>query len=80
MALRNAPTGLMSSLGYGKGYQHAHGYQEAVTDMDCLPPALSGRRFYQPAEVGFEKTIRQLMDHREELRRKRGVQKKSNQE
>ena len=80
LALRNAPTGLMAKLGYGKGYQHAHGYEEAVTDMDCLPPSLQGRRFYRPGEVGFEKTIRQLMDYREELRRKRGVQKKSTQE
>ena len=30
MHLRNAPTGLMKGMGFGKGYQHAHGYQDAI--------------------------------------------------
>jgi putative ATPase len=71
--LRNAPTGLMSHLGYGKGYQHAHQHEDGVTDMDCLPPSLKGRRFYRPGHAGYEKTIRKLMEYREELRRKRGA-------
>jgi putative ATPase len=76
LELRNAPTGLMSNLGYGKGYQHAHAYKDGVTDMDCLPQSLQGRRFYQPADAGYEKTIRQWMERREELRRRRGARKK----
>src|SRR5688572_25028383 len=39
--LRNAPTRLMKSLDYGKGYQYAHDEADAVADMDCLPPSLA---------------------------------------
>ena len=42
--LRNAPTGLMKALDYGKGYQYAHDEPEGVADMECLPPAHAGRR------------------------------------
>ena len=55
--LRNAPTKLMKSLDYGRGYEYAHDAPEAVTGMDCLPPSLEGRRYYQPADRGFEKEI-----------------------
>ena len=33
--LRNAPTGLMKEIGYGKGYQYAHDIEEKVADMEC---------------------------------------------
>jgi putative ATPase len=46
--LRNAPTGLMKQLGYGKGYKYAHDEPEGVADMECLPPAHKGRKFYRP--------------------------------
>jgi putative ATPase len=55
--LRNASTKLMKSLEYGKGYEYAHDALDAVTGMDCLPPSLQGRRYYQPADRGFEKEI-----------------------
>lgn len=64
--LRNAPTRLMKELGYSEGYQHAHSQQDAMTAMDCLPPALAGTRFYQPTERGLEKRIAERLD---ELRR-----------
>ena len=35
--LRNAPTGLMKDLGYGKDYQYAHDVEGKVADMQCLP-------------------------------------------
>ena len=55
--LRNAPTKLMKGLGYGAGYKHAHQYADAVTGMECLPPSLAGREFYQPNDRGVEKKI-----------------------
>jgi putative ATPase len=61
MALRNAPTGLMKSEGYGKGYRYAHDYDDAVTDLECLPERLRGRRFYQPSDRGFEKRLAERM-------------------
>ena len=55
--LRNASTKLMKGLGYGTGYKHAHQYADAVTGMECLPPSLAGREFYQPHDRGVEKKI-----------------------
>jgi putative ATPase len=64
--LRNAPTGLMKSLDYGKGYQYAHDEEGKVADMECLPESLKGRRYYQPTAEGREKLLAQRM---EEIRR-----------
>lgn len=64
--LRNAVTGLMGNLGYGKGYQYAHDSEEKVTDMTCLPDSLADRVYYKPTDQGFENRIRQRM---EEIRR-----------
>jgi putative ATPase len=64
--LRNAPTKLMKELDYGKGYQYAHDVEGKVADMECLPPSLSGRRYYQPTSEGREKLLAQRM---EEIRR-----------
>jgi putative ATPase len=60
--LRNAPTKLMKDLSYGKGYKYAHDEEDAVADMECLPPALRGRRYYEPADRGFEQEIRRRLD------------------
>jgi putative ATPase len=49
--LRNAPTPLMKQFGYSKGYKYAHDEPEGVAkDMECLPPAHRGRRFYEPTK------------------------------
>ncbi|MCG3161069.1 MAG: Replication-associated recombination protein A [Acidobacteria bacterium] len=45
--LRNAPTGLMKGLGYGKDYKYAHDYEEGKADMVCLPEKLKGRKYYE---------------------------------
>jgi putative ATPase len=60
--LRNAVTGLMKHVGYGKGYQYAHDHEEKVTDMQCLPDNLAGRAYYQPTDQGFEQRLRQRLD------------------
>jgi putative ATPase len=64
--LRNAPTRLMKSLDYGKGYHYAHDEEGRVADMECLPPSLADRRYYQPTNEGREKALAQRM---EEIRR-----------
>jgi putative ATPase len=46
--LRNAPTGLMKSMGYGKGYKYAHDFEGGVADQVHLPEKLAGRKLYQP--------------------------------
>jgi putative ATPase len=60
--IRNAATGLMKKLGYGKGYQYAHDHEDKVTDMTCLPESLAGRIYYHPTDQGFEARIRQRLD------------------
>jgi putative ATPase len=69
--LRNAPTKLMKDLDYGKGYKYAHNEADAVADMSCLPPALEGRKYYDPKERGFEKEIKRRLDGWAEIKKRR---------
>jgi putative ATPase len=66
--LRNAPTGLMKNLGYGKKYQYAHDLDSKVADMQCLPDNLRDRTYYHPTNEGVEKRMRERL---KEIRRKR---------
>ena len=54
LVIRNAPTGLMKNLGYGKGYQYAHDAKDKLTSMQCLPDSLLDRVYYQPTDQGLE--------------------------
>ena len=69
--LRNAPTRLMKDLGYGRDYQYAHDDPDAVSDMDCLPESLRGRKYYRPTTRGFEREIKRRLDGWEELKKRR---------
>jgi putative ATPase len=62
MQLRNAPTRPMKEWGYGAGYQHAHNFEDALNEMECLPESLAGRRWYRPTERGVEKRIKDRLD------------------
>jgi putative ATPase len=75
--LRNAPTGLMKNLGYGKGYQYAHDLENKVADMQCLPDNLKNRSYYHPTNEGVERRIRERI---EEIRGKRANSAKSEKE
>ncbi|MCK4739188.1 MAG: replication-associated recombination protein A [Deltaproteobacteria bacterium] len=46
MHLRNAPTKLMSELGYSKGYKYPHDYKDAEVSQEYLPPELKGKKYY----------------------------------
>ena len=59
--LRNAVTGLMRNMGYGKDYQYAHDHPGHFVEQDFLPPSLKDRRYYQPTEEGTEKEIGKRM-------------------
>jgi len=73
--LRNAPTKLMKDLNYGKDYQYAHEEPAAIADMDCLPPSLAGKKYYNPADRGFEKEIKRRLEGWEKLKGARRQQK-----
>ncbi len=66
--LRNAPTGLMKGLGYGKNYQYAHDLEGKVANMQCLPENLRDRIYYRPTNEGVEKRIRDRMEEIRKLR------------
>ncbi len=68
--VRNAPTGLMKDMGYGKDYRYAHAEPEAYAPQEYLPEELRGREFYRPSDFGAEKPIGERMKHWEELKRK----------
>jgi putative ATPase len=71
--LRNAPTRLMKSLDYGKGYQYAHDVEGRVANMECLPQSLAGRRYYTPTSEGRERALAQRMEEIRSIReQKRG--------
>src|ERR671937_2111353 len=66
--LRNAVTGLMSSLGYGRDYKYAHDRPDHFApDETYLPESLAGRRYYEPTDLGVEARIKARV---EELRRR----------
>ncbi|HEV7239013.1 MAG TPA: replication-associated recombination protein A [Thermoanaerobaculia bacterium] len=67
--IRNAPTRLMKDLGYGRGYQYAHDFQDQTAAMECLPEALLGRRFYEPKDVGVESEIRERLEKMRKARK-----------
>jgi putative ATPase len=66
--LRNAPTGLMKGLGYGRGYEYAHDLEGKIADMQCLPDNLRNRVYYRPTDEGLEKRFAERL---EDIKRRR---------
>ena len=70
LPLRNAPTGLMRQLGYGRGYRYPHDYSEAHVPMSYLPEDLQDLRFYEPTNRGFEETVGERLHYwREKIKK-----------
>ena len=69
--LRNAPTGLMKDLNYGKGYEYAHDAEGGVPSHGHLPEGLKDRVYYRPKGEGYEATIRKLIEERKKVGRDR---------
>jgi putative ATPase len=73
LALRNAPTGLMQQLGYGRDYRYPHDDPDRVVDQDYLPKGLLHTHFYDPSDQGWERELMKRLRHWRSLRRsKRG--------
>ncbi|PKM15744.1 MAG: recombination factor protein RarA [Gammaproteobacteria bacterium HGW-Gammaproteobacteria-2] len=61
--LRNAPTKLMKSLGYGKGYQYDPDLPDGVAlDQTGFPDELGERVYYQPLARGIEAKLKEKLD------------------
>ena len=77
MPIRNAPTGLMKDLGYGKNYRYPHDNTEGIVDQDFLPEELRTHKYYRPKDVGQEKIIGERLRKIEEMKkRKKETRKK----
>lgn len=63
MHIRNAPTGFMKDLGYGKEYRYAHNEEDAFAAGESyFPDAMGERIYYQPVERGLELKIKEKLD------------------
>ncbi|MBR3147478.1 MAG: replication-associated recombination protein A [Eubacterium sp.] len=60
--IRNGVTKLMRDVGYGRGYQYAHDYEDKLTPMSCLPDSLAGRVYYDPTTQGLESKFKERLD------------------
>lgn len=69
LQIRNAPTKLMQNLNYGKGYKYAHDYEDKITTMECLPPSLIGKTYYQPTTQGNEIKFKQRLEQIKEWKK-----------
>jgi putative ATPase len=62
LRLRNAPTRLMKTIGYGKGYRYAHDEEDAYAAGEhYLPDDMPATTFYTPTERGLEARIREKL-------------------
>ena len=59
--IRNAPTRLMKNMGYGKGYEYSHSYENSFSSQEYLPDELSGTAFYQPGKNAREEELRKFL-------------------
>jgi len=71
LPIRNAPTGLMRNLGYGKGYKYPHEYEEGMIQQDYLPDELSESEYYRPKDIGHEKLIKKRLEKMKARKRRR---------
>ncbi len=68
LVIRNAPTKMMKDMNYGKNYQYAHDFQDALVQQQHLPDQLKNRKYYFPSDRGFEKQVKREMLLRENKR------------
>jgi putative ATPase len=64
----NAPTALMSEIGYGDGYQYDHGTKDGFSGQDYFPDDLDRVNLYDPKDVGFERDVAKRLAYWEKLR------------
>ncbi len=59
--IRNAPTKLMKSLDYGKGYKYAHSFEGNFANQEYLPDKIAGTKFYDPQNNARENELRKFL-------------------
>ena len=61
LPIRNAPTGLMKKLDYGKGYQYSHDFPGNFVDQEFMPDAIKGAKLYDPGKNASESRLREYL-------------------
>jgi putative ATPase len=69
MHILNAPTKLMKSVGYGKGYAYDHDSDDGFSGQDYWPEEMDAQAFYQPTDRGFEAKVRERLAYWDERRK-----------
>ncbi|WP_313492845.1 replication-associated recombination protein A [Stenotrophomonas sp.] len=77
MHLRNAPTRLMKTLGYGQGYQYDHDVEGGIAlDQTAFPDAMGEQVYYKPVERGLEIKLKDKLDRLRTAREQARAQRK----
>lgn len=63
LPIRNAPTGLMKNLDYGKGYKYAHDFPGNFVEQEFLPDKIAGKKLYNPGNNAAEARQREYLKH-----------------
>jgi putative ATPase len=69
--IRNAPTGLMKSLGYGRDYVYDHDADDGFSGQNYFPDGMERKALYVPKAAGAESAIKTHLDALSKLRRDR---------
>jgi putative ATPase len=67
----NAPTQLMKTEGYGKGYAYDHDQQDGFSGQNYFPEEMERQEYYHPVERGFEREITKRLAYWQRLREKK---------
>lgn len=77
MHLRNAPTRLMKTLGYGQGYQYDHDVEGGIAlDQTAFPDEMGEQVYYKPVERGLEIKLKDKLDRLRTAREQARAQRK----
>jgi putative ATPase len=69
MHILNAPTKMMKTVGYGKGYAYDHDADEGFSGQDYWPEEMDPQAFYEPTDRGFEAKVRERLAYWQERRK-----------
>ncbi len=60
--LQDSHYGGAAKMGHGVGYEYAHDCPKHFSRQQYLPDAVADRKFYEPSDNGYERTIRKYLD------------------
>jgi putative ATPase len=69
MHILNAPTKLMKSVGYGRGYAYDHDADEGFSGQNYWPEEMEAQSFYEPTDRGFEAKVRERLEYWQQRRK-----------